>query len=166
MSAGVGVGLDRAEVQAFLDARRGHELLPPLLTAAGQALAGQRPVLIASRDAADNAWWIAAVCYLLGDGLARRLTFTTYSHRPAYSPYHLIGTLPALAPPEAGDRFQLFDPAAGRTPGDSAHPLATLLAETGVNVARLHVEFRAGVQDILAAIRRAANELAVIRPRF
>lgn len=124
--------IDRAEVQAFLDARHGHELLPQLLTAADRALAGQRPVLIASPDAADNAWWIAAVCYLLGDRLARRLTFTTYSHRPTYSPYHLIGTLPALAPPEAGDRFQLFEPTAGRIPGDSAHPLATLLADTGV----------------------------------
>ena len=42
----------------------------------------------------ENAWWIAAVSYLLGEHLAHRMTFTTYSHRPGYSRYHLIGILP------------------------------------------------------------------------
>src|SRR6266568_1793001 len=85
--------IDRAGTQAFLDAH-GTGLLPQLLTAAGRAMDGDRPVLLANHDVTENAWWIAAVCYLLGDQLGRRLTFTTYSHRPAYSPYHLTGVLP------------------------------------------------------------------------
>ena len=124
--------IDRAGTQAFLDAHSADGILPQLLTAVGKAMAGDRPVLLASHDVTENAWWIAAVSYLLGDHLGRRLTFTTYSHRPAYSPYHLTGVLPDALPPDADSSFQLFDLAAGRAPAERLHPLADLLASTGV----------------------------------
>jgi GTPase-associated protein 1, N-terminal domain type 2/GTPase-associated protein 1, middle domain len=126
--------IDRAGTQAFLDAH-GAGLLPQLLTAVGKAMDGDRPVLLANHDVTENAWWIAAVCYLLGDQLGRRLTFTTYSHRPAYSPYHLTGVLPEALPPDAGASFQLFDLTAGRVPTGRVHPLAALLSDAGVMAA-------------------------------
>ena len=80
----------------------------------------------------ENAWWIAAISYFLGERLAYRMTFTTYSHRPGYSPYHLTGILPDMLPPDAATSFQMFDFAAGETPGQDVHPLAALLVSTGV----------------------------------
>jgi len=127
--------IDRPGTQAFLDAHGAGEVLPELLTAVGRAMAGAQPVLVASHDVTENAWWIAAVSYLLGERLARRMTFTTYSHRPSYARYHLIGLLPGMLPPDAGAGFQLFDLAAGKTPGGGVHPLAALLAGTGVMAA-------------------------------
>jgi hypothetical protein len=127
--------IDRPAVQAFLDARGGEDILPGLLTAVGRAMAGDRPVLIVSGDATENVWWIAAVSFLLGEHLGRRMTFTTYSHRPGYARYHLTGILADALPPNADTSFQLFDLAAGRTPADEAHPLAAMLASTGVMAA-------------------------------
>lgn len=127
--------IDRPGVQAFLDTRGARGVLPRLLTAAGLAMTGAEPVLLASQDAAENVWWIAAVCYLLGEPLARQVTFTTYSHRPGYSRYHLIGALPETLPPDAHKSFQLFDLAAGQALAGGVHPLAALLAEVGVMAA-------------------------------
>ena len=124
--------VDRPGVQAFLDARRTERVLPELLTAVWRAMAGDRPVLLASHDANENIWWIAAVSYLMGEQLAPRMTFITYSHRPGYSRHHLIGILSDAVPPDADSIFQLFDLDAGKTPGGDIHPLATLLAGTGV----------------------------------
>ena len=124
--------IDRPGVQAFLDAREADTVLPELLTAVGRAMAGQRPVLVVSDDVTENAWWIAAISYFLGEHLAYRMTFTTYSHRPGYSRYHLTGVLPDMLPPDAATSFQMFDFAAGATPGQDVHPLAALLASTGV----------------------------------
>ena len=128
--------IDRAGAQAFLDTQGADRVLPELLTAVGQAMAGGQPVLLAGHDATENAWWIAAISYFVGEQLARRMTFTTYSHRPGYARYHLIGVLPETAAGDAATTDQLFDLAAGRTPGGSAHPLAALLARTGVLAAR------------------------------
>jgi hypothetical protein len=127
--------IDRPGVQAFLDARGADGVLPELLTAVGRAMAGDRPVLVASHDVSENIWWIAAVSYLLGERLGRRMTFTTYSHRPGYSRYHLTGILPETLPPSADASFQLFDLATGQTPGGDVHPLAAILADTGVMAA-------------------------------
>lgn len=124
--------VDPPAVQAFLDARGAEGVLPELLTAAGQAMEGGQPVLVASQDVAENIWWIAAVCYLLGEHLGRRLTFTTYSHRPGYAQYHLIGVPSDGLPPDADTSFQLFDLSTGRTPGRPIHPLAAILADAGV----------------------------------
>ena len=124
--------VDPPAVQAFLDARGAEGVLPELLTAAGQAMAGGQPVLVASQDVTENIWWIAAVCYLLGEHLGRRLSFTTYSHRPGYSQYNLIGVPSDGLPPDADTSFQLFDLSTGRTPGQPIHPLAAILAGAGV----------------------------------
>jgi hypothetical protein len=124
--------IDRAGSQAFLDTHGADRILPQLLTAVGKAMDGDRPVLLANHDATENVWWIAAVCYLLGEPLARRLTFTTYNHRPAFSRYHLTGVLPEALPADAASSFQLFDLTAGQVPGSEVHPLADLLASTGV----------------------------------
>jgi hypothetical protein len=145
--------IDRPGVQAFLDAHGAGDVLPELLTAVGRAMAGGRPVLVATQDATENAWWIAAVSYLLGERLARRMTFTTYSHRPGYSRYHLTGTLPGSLPPEADASFQMFDFAAGRMPGEGAHPLATILVSTGVMASpglwQQAAAFASGAEDSL-----------------
>jgi GTPase-associated protein 1, N-terminal domain type 2/GTPase-associated protein 1, middle domain/GTPase-associated protein 1, C-terminal domain len=122
----------RRGVQAFLDAQKADGILAALLTAVGSSLAGARPVLLASRDVTESAWWIAAVSYLLGDHLGRRLTFTTYSHRPGAARFHLIGVLSSALPPDADTRFQLFDLASGLMPAGSVHPLAAMLVDTGV----------------------------------
>ena len=124
--------VDRAGVQAFLDARGTEQVLPVLLTAVWRAMTGDRLVLLASHEANENIWWIAAVSYLLGERLATPMTFTTYSHRPDYSRYHLIGIEADAVPPDADSSFQLFDLDGGKTPGGAVHPLATLLADTGV----------------------------------
>jgi hypothetical protein len=124
--------IDRPGVQAFLDARGAGDVLPELLTAVGQAMSGDRPVLVVSHDVTENAWWIAAVSYLLGEHLAHQMTFTTYSHRPGYSRYHLVGILPEAMPADAEASFRTFDFTAGRTPGGDVHPLAAMLASTGV----------------------------------
>jgi hypothetical protein len=127
--------IDRPGVQAFLDARRADGILPELLTAVGRAMGGDRLVLVASRDVSENIWWIAAISYLLGEHLAHRMTFTTYSHRPGYSRYHLTGILPETLPPSADASFQLFELGSGQTPGGDVHPLAAILASTGVMAA-------------------------------
>jgi len=124
--------IDRPGTQAFLDARGAESALPELLTAVGLAMSGERPVLVVSHDVTENAWWIAAISYLLGEHLAYQMTFTTYSHRPGYAGYHLTGALPDTLPPDADASFQMFDFAAGRTPGHDIHPVAALLASTGV----------------------------------
>src|SRR5208282_3341840 len=122
--------IDRPGVQAFLDARGAEAVLPELLTAVGRAMAGERPVLVVSHDVTENAWWVAAISYLLGEHLAYQMTFTTYSHRPGYARYHLTGILPDMLPPDADTSFQMFDFAAGWTPGHNVHPLAALLVST------------------------------------
>ena len=127
--------IDPAGVQAFLDAHGLASLLPELLTAVSQAMAGAPPVLLACRDTAQCAWCIAALCYLLGERLGRQLTFTTYCHRPESARFQLIGILSGAAPPNAGLSFQFFDLASGLAPGGEAHPLASLLADTGVQAA-------------------------------
>lgn len=118
--------------QAFLEARADRGLVAELLTAVCDAMAGERPVLLAAADTADNAWWIAAVCYLLGDDIGRRVTFTTYSHQPHVCSFHVIGVMAADMPPGADPAFQPFDLVTGRSPGGAAHPVAVRLADAGV----------------------------------
>ena len=44
--------------------------------------------------------------------------------------------------------------------------LLAVLAEAGINVARLHVEFRAGLERLRAALAEAADHLVIIRPKL
>lgn len=127
-------GIEPGSTQAFLSAHDAAGVLPQLLTAVGKAIAGDRPVLLASRDIGDTVWWIAAVSYLLGEHLARRMTFTTYTHRPAHTRYHLTGVPTEALPTDAARSFQLFDLTTGQAPG-AVHPLAAIMADTGVTAA-------------------------------
>jgi hypothetical protein len=164
--------VDRPGAQAFLDTQGADQVLPRLLTAVGQAMAGGPAVLLAGHDATENAWWIAAVSYLLGEPLARRMTFTTYSHRPGYARYHLIGVLPETVPADAATAYQLFDLTAGQTPGEAVHPLAVILARTGVLAAeglwRQAQPFSSGqetaLDDWLAPVAVAAGVLGQSLP--
>jgi hypothetical protein len=124
--------VDRPDTQAFLDAQGGAPMLPLLLSAVDRAMTGDKPVLLVGRNAAENAWWIAALSYLLGDRLGRRMTFTTYSHRPGYTRHHVTGLLAGALPRDADLGFHLFDLASGVTPGIPVHPLAALLGRSGV----------------------------------
>jgi GTPase-associated protein 1, N-terminal domain type 2/GTPase-associated protein 1, C-terminal domain/GTPase-associated protein 1, middle domain len=159
--------VDRSGTEAFLSAHDAAGVLPRLVTAVGKAMAGDRPVLLASHDAGDGIWWIAAVSYLLGEQAARRMTFTTYTHRPAHTRYHLTGVLPEALPPDAGRNFQLFDLTTGQAPGGSVHPLAAILADTGVagtaQLWRQAAEFglgtEAGLDDWLGPVTAAAGLL-------
>src|SRR5215471_1097039 len=115
--------VDRPGAQAFLDARGAGGVLPELLTAVGRAMAGERPVLVVSHDVSENIWWIAAISYLLGEHLGHRMTFTTYSHRPGYSRYHLTGILPETL--AAQRRLELPAVRSGRRAGAGRrHPPA------------------------------------------
>jgi hypothetical protein len=179
--------IDRPGVQAFLDERGADGVLPRLLTAVGRAMAGDRPVLVVSHDVSENIWWIAAISYLLGEHLGHRMTFTTYSHRPGYSRYHLTGILPETLPPSADSSFQLFDltvsdpivsdptvldptvsgQTAGQAPAPGVHPLAAILAGTGVMAApglwQQAMVFASGAEesldDWLAPVAAAAGLL-------
>lgn len=127
--------IDPAGVQAFLDAHGLVSLLAELLSAVSKAMAGAPPVLLACHDATECAWCIAALSYLLGERLGHQLTFTTYCHRPESARFQLIGILSDVVPPDAGLGFQFFDLTSGLTPGSEVHPLASLLADTGVQAA-------------------------------
>ncbi len=125
--------IDPPGAQAFLDAHGLDGILGELLTAVAQAMTGAPPVLLVTLDAPECAWCIAALSYLLGEQLAQQLTFTTYCHRPESARLHIIGILPDAMPAEAiTGSFQLFDLTTGRTRGGGVHPLAALLASTGV----------------------------------
>ena len=123
--------LDPAGMQAFIDGRD-PRVLPVLVTAAVRAMAGDRPVVLVGPDSAANAGWIAAVSYLLGEGLARKMSFTTYTHRPSYSGHHLIGVVPGGETVPADQGFHVYDAATGQLPEVAVHPLAALLARAGV----------------------------------
>ncbi|MGY5034393.1 GTPase-associated protein 1-related protein [Streptomyces sp. 900116325] len=72
-------------------------------------------IVLVERQSADVARWIALAGAVLPPEDAQRLTFTTYTRRPAHSPHQVIGVLP-------DDAHQLTDPAfrvhacAGRPP--------------------------------------------------
>jgi GTPase-associated protein 1, N-terminal domain type 2/GTPase-associated protein 1, middle domain/GTPase-associated protein 1, C-terminal domain len=125
--------IDPPGAQAFLEAHGLDGILGELLTAVGRAMAGAPPVLLVTMDATECAWCIATLSYLLGEQLAQQLTFSTYCHRPESARLHVIGILPDAMPADAfSGSFQLFDLTTGRIPGDGVHPLAELLASTGV----------------------------------
>ena len=120
--------LNPASVAEFL-ARQDARLWPALLSATTRAMAGGRPVLLVGTDTAACANWIAAACYGLGDQFARRLSFTTYSHKPDREPHHLIGVRPEQADALDPGAFQVFDPTVGGLAGP-VYPLAELLARS------------------------------------
>jgi len=126
---------DRPAVAAFLAAQDDAELIMArLLSAADQALGGGRALVLWSPTSTDNAHWIAAISYLLGDARARELSFYTYTRRPAQCRAHVIGTVPGAVtgPAALADGFRVFDMTARTLPDVTTHPAATLLARVGV----------------------------------
>lgn len=51
-------------------------------------------VVLVERQSADVARWIALACVALPEGLAERLTFTTYARHPQRAPQRVVGALP------------------------------------------------------------------------
>jgi hypothetical protein len=128
--------LDRGTVSAFLELQDAAELLPTLVSAVAHAVSARdRSVVLLHRDAGVVAHWIAAVAYLLPPPIVRRMSFTTYHHRPSYCRLHVIGTHPDadIDTASAFDSFYLFDLERGRSTEFPRHPLAILL--TGIGIA-------------------------------
>ena len=126
---------DRPTVAAFVSAQADAQtILARLLSAVDQALDGGRALVLWSSTSTDNAHWIAAVSYLLGDARAREMSFFTYTRRPAQCRAHVIGTVPGAvtSPAALADGFRVFDMTARTMPEVTAHPLAALLAQVGV----------------------------------
>lgn len=126
--------IDRIIIAKLL-ANTDGQAMPTLLSAVDQAMSGGRSVLLVGKDSRSNANWIAAICYLLGDDLARQLSFTTYSHRPTHSRYQIIGVVGELDQSVPASGFSTYDIDAGELPDVNVHPLATLLADAGVTTA-------------------------------
>jgi GTPase-associated protein 1, N-terminal domain type 2/GTPase-associated protein 1, C-terminal domain/GTPase-associated protein 1, middle domain len=126
--------IDRSRVRAFLEGRGESGWLAALLSAAERAVNGQDRVILVSADAEENAFWIAAVSYLLPGPVARRMSFTTYHRRPNYSPFHLTGTLEGPEEDWASG-FAVFDFVHGRCSSERAEPAADLLARVGPELA-------------------------------
>lgn len=119
------------------------DFLPALLTAADEAMDGGARVMLIGPDSAAVCHWIAAVSYLLGTGLARGLTFSTYSYDPRRCPTYIVGTVSAAGPfrSEAVASYRVFDPAHGDTAGVLPSPAALLLVRVGM-------EASAGLWDL------------------
>jgi hypothetical protein len=89
-------------------------------------------LVLVERQSADVARWIALAGAVLPPEHAQRLTFTTYTRRPAHSPHQVIGVLP-------DDAHELTDPGyrvhtcAGRAPES---PVDDAWAETVARVWR------------------------------
>ncbi|MYW11065.1 hypothetical protein GT034_22340, partial [Streptomyces sp. SID2563] len=64
---------------------------------------GPERVVLAERQSADVARWIALAGLALPDGLAEHLTFTTYTRRPREAAGRVVGVLPE-------DAEELADP--------------------------------------------------------
>ncbi|WP_327370810.1 GTPase-associated protein 1-related protein [Streptomyces sp. NBC_01217] len=64
-------------------------------------------LVLVERQSADVARWIALAGAVLPPEHARRLTFTTYTRRPARSPYQIVGVLPQDAPGPGGSGIAL-----------------------------------------------------------
>jgi hypothetical protein len=130
--------IDRAAAAAFAAAPgAAAERLGALLSAAALAVGGAgRSVVVVDADADRNAHRIALLSYLLPPTLVRRMSFTTYNHRPSYCELHVIGALPGDDFDLSDDplsSFYLFDYAGDRFSDVEVHPAAALLARAGVD---------------------------------
>lgn len=130
-----GSGLSRAEVDPFArDAGRAGPLAALLTAAEDAILRGGRPIVIVHPDTVVAARWIAAVSYLLPRPVARRLTFATYHHNPAYADVHMIGTVPDsdFGLTETASRsYIVLEPAATDVSDVVPGPAAALLVRAG-----------------------------------
>jgi GTPase-associated protein 1, N-terminal domain type 2/GTPase-associated protein 1, C-terminal domain/GTPase-associated protein 1, middle domain len=127
--------ITRQRIAGFLATEGGTcEQIAVLLTAVEAAMDGGRQVLLIGPDAENVCKWIAAASYLLGPGIARRLSFSTYSYDPRRCSTHIVGTISAAGPLRADivRGFQVFDLAKEAVPDVPPSPAALLLARLGV----------------------------------
>jgi GTPase-associated protein 1, N-terminal domain type 2/GTPase-associated protein 1, middle domain len=127
--------ISRTRIADFLaDAGGTCEQIATLLTAADAAMDAGRQVLLIGPDTQNVCQWIAAASYLLGPGLARRLSFSTYSYDPRHCATHIVGTISAVGPLRAdiARAFHIFDLAQDAAPDVSPGAAALLLARLGV----------------------------------
>ncbi|MFD4759300.1 GTPase-associated protein 1-related protein [Streptomyces sp. NPDC058439] len=91
-------------------------------------------VVLVERQSADVARWIALAAAVLPPETAQRLTFTTYTRRPAQSPHQVVGVLPDDAPATAGpdSGLRVHDCTGPRPEG----PVADAWAETCARIWR------------------------------
>ncbi|MEU9850982.1 GTPase-associated protein 1-related protein [Streptomyces sp. NPDC047985] len=66
-------------------------------------------VVLVERQSADVARWLALAGAVLPSKYAHRLTFTTYTRRPAHSPHQVVGVLPQDAPSRGGQTPETTD---------------------------------------------------------
>ncbi|WP_405717531.1 GTPase-associated protein 1-related protein [Streptomyces sp. NBC_00046] len=91
-------------------------------------------VVLVERSCADVARWIALAGAVLPPETAQRLTFTTYTRRPADSPHQVVGVRPEDAPAPAGpDSGLLVRDCTGTRPGE---PVGDAWAETCARIWR------------------------------
>jgi hypothetical protein len=134
--------ISRDGVDRFLAPSDRSDHLAALVTAAEAAVMRQgRSIVIIEADSTAAAQWIAAISFLLPPALARRMSFTTYRHRPEYSDAHVIATLPDSdfdLDDSTFHSYVVFDAASGRISDVTPDPAATLLVRAGaVAAARL-----------------------------
>jgi hypothetical protein len=141
--------LSRREVGRFIRDTGRPELLAALLTAAEDAiLRDGRPIVIVDPDTTVTAHWIAAVSYLLPRPLARRLSFATYHHNPAYIDVHVIGTVPEsdFGLTEMAFRsYIVLEPGAAHLDDVVAGPAAALLVRAGPSQAAVLWDRASGI---------------------
>lgn len=85
-------------------------------------------VVLVERQSTDVARWLALAGAVLPAEHAHRLTFTTYTRRPAHSPHQVVGVLPQDAPSPQGPA-----PAAPDGPGLRVHICAGAPPKEAVN---------------------------------
>jgi hypothetical protein len=127
--------LGRAAIDRFLREEGNADQAPILLTAADEAVLGQgRSIVIVDPDTTAVARWIAAMSFMLSPAASRRLSFSTYHHRPGYIDVHVIGTDPDSdfeANELAFRSYVVLDATTGRISDVTPHPAALLLARAG-----------------------------------
>lgn len=127
--------VDRAAIDRFLRQEGNADQAPILLTAADEAVLGHgRSIVIVDPDTTAVARWIAAMSFMLSPAASRRLSFSTYHHRPGYIDVHMIGTVPDsdFEVNELAFRsYVVLDAATGRISDVAPHPAALLLARAG-----------------------------------
>jgi len=129
--------LGRVAIDRFLRQEGHADQVPILLTAADEAVLGHgRSIVIVDPDTTAVARWIAAMSFLLSPAASRRLSFSTYHHRPGYIDVHIIGTIPDSdfeANELAFRSYVLLDATTGRISEVTPHPAALLLARAGTD---------------------------------
>lgn len=89
-------------------------------------------VVLVERQSADVARWLALAGAALPDGLAERLTFTTYTRRPREAAQQVVGVLPEDAEDLAGSGLSVHVCGGPRPEG----PVGDVWAETAARVWR------------------------------